>query len=160
MVAPAITASTRYTRPEVSRTYWSLAIANIAAPTRAELNASTDLRNEIASIEGFTVESALLDAPDQGRKFVGQVSHRVTAAASSLSCYASLTSVDVRGLIHRDDVGFLVFLDEDDVAGRLMNIFPVKCSSVSQPRDNEAVPLVVVSFAITSAPSVNIAIPA
>lgn len=160
MAAPDITASTRYTRPEVSDTYWVLTIANIASPTRAELNAGTNLANEIASIEGFTVESALLDAPDQGRKFVGQVSHRVTAATSSLSCYASSNSIDVRGLIHRDDVGYLVFLDEGDVAGRKMDVFPVKCSSVSKPRDNEAVPIITVAFAITSTPQVDVTIPA
>jgi hypothetical protein len=160
VAAPDVVVSTRYTRPEISDTYWLLAIANINAPTRAELNAGTNLANEIAANDGFTVEGTTLEAADQGHKFTAQVSHRINAADSSISCFASLNSVDVRGLIHRDDVGFLVFLDEGDVAGRKMDIYPVKCKSVSKPRDNEAVPLIVVSFAITATPAVDITIPA
>ena len=160
MAAPDITAAIRYTRPELSDTYWVLTIANIAAPTRAELNAGTNLANDIASVTGFTVEGTTLDAPDQGHKFTAQVSHRINAGDSSLACYASNNSVDVCGLIHRDDVGYIVMLDEGDVAGRKMDIYPVKCKSVSKPRDNEAVPVITVAFAITSTPQVDVTIPA
>jgi len=160
MPATPITASLRYWRPGTTKVYFCSAIANKAAPSRAELNAGTDLSPEVAATSGFQPTREFQDAPDLASEFVPQVSANLTVGESSISMYASSNSVDARSLLPRDTVGFIVWLDEGDVAGRKMQVFPVKVGSAAQERELGNVPVLVFTFATTSAPAENVTIPA
>lgn len=161
MAATPITASTRYINPETTIVLWVPAIANKNAPTRSELNAGTDLSGEIADNSGWSVTSNQSDAPDMGSRFTSKVAGRISADDSSLTMYASEDGIDSRSLMPRDEDGFVVWMDGGDVAGRLMDVFPVTVSSVSKPRSvGDEVARVVHSFAITSEPAEDITIPA
>lgn len=160
MVAVPVVTSSRHTRPEISKTYFVRLIANKTAPTRAELDAGIDLSNELASIQGFVVESTTKDAQALNEIFVPQISAQRVSPASGLTFYTSLNSVDVRSVLHRGDTGFVVFLDDGDVGGRLMDVFPVTVQVASKPRDDDAVSQVMIPFAIISEPAIDVPIPA
>jgi hypothetical protein len=158
--AGAITASTRYYRPGLTQVNYTPAIANKAAPTRAEINAGTNLSPETNAIDGWQPQSNFLDAPDLVSAFVPKVAGSVEAGDSSLTLYASSNSVDVRTLLPRGTVGFILMLDESDTAGRKMDVYPVTVGSQAKIRDIGDVAKIQINFAITSAPAENVTIPA
>jgi hypothetical protein len=160
MAAPAITASTRYYRPGTSKIYFCPTIANIASPTRGELNAGTDISPEVAAVSGWAPSRNFLDAPDLLSAFVPKVSAGLEAGDSTINMYASSNSVDARSLLPMDTTGYIVMLYEGDVAGRKMNVFPIKVGSDAQEVDLGNVAQLVFSFAVTSNPSRNVTIPA
>ena len=160
MPAGAITASTRYFRPGLTHVSYLPACANIASPTRAELNAGTDLSPEISDANGWQVESNFLDVPDLGSTFTAKLAGRTAAADSSLTFYASSNSVDVRALLPRGTSGFIVWLDESDIAGRKCDVFPVTVGSAPKDRSLEDPAKIVINFACTRVPAENVTIPA
>lgn len=161
MATPAITASTRYYDVGRTKVYWLPTCANPNAPLRSEMNAGTDLTPEIADLNGWSVTSNQIQTPDFANRFTAQIAGRIDAAASSLTFYSSLTSADVRALLPRDAVGFVVWLDGGDIPTHKMDVYPVTVTSVSKMRDtgNNAA-RIQVSFSITAAPSENVTIPA
>jgi hypothetical protein len=162
MAAPAITASTRYTSRGSTKCYWVATISSKAAPTRSELNAGTDLSPQLMDAEGWSVESEQIETPDLATRYTSTIPGSITAEDSSLTMYASKNGVDARALLPRDAVGFIVWLDGGDVAANKMDVFPVTVSSVSKQRSasGEDADTLVISFAITSEPAENVAVPA
>jgi hypothetical protein len=160
MAAPNITASTRYARFGVTRVVYAPACANIASPTRAEINAGTDLSNEVSEISGFQVTSNFIDTPDLGTSFTAKVAGRTSADDSSITMYASVNSVDVRTLLPRGTTGFLMWFDEGDVAGRRFDIYPITVGSVPKDRSIEEASRMSVNVAITRTPAENVVVPA
>src|SRR5512144_1995383 len=110
-----LSATTRYIPPGVRKIYFVTTISNYLSPTRGELNAGIDLSNEVAEVSGFTVTSDTTDTPDLSGRFVPVIAGRIKADSSSLSFYASSNSSDVRTVLPRDTVGYIVMLWEGDV---------------------------------------------
>lgn len=161
MAATPIAAATRYINPETTKVLWLPALANKNAPTRAEINAGTDLSGDVADNSGWMVTSNQSDAPDMGSRFTGKVAGRISADDSSLSMYASKNSVDARSLMPRDTAGFVLWLDGGDVPGQKGDAFPVTVSSVSKPRSVGDEPArITFQYAVTSQPAENFTIPA
>jgi hypothetical protein len=161
MVATPITQSTRYINPGVTKYYFCSAIANKSAPTRPELNAGTDVTRETAAIEGWVIDSANVDTPDADTSFTGNIPGRLTAADSSFTFYADPSGADARALMPRNTNGFIVIMDGGDVAGRKMDVFPVRVASVGKVRSVEGseAATVVIKFAVTSQPAEDVVIP-
>lgn len=161
MAAPALAAATRYINPGVTKVYWVASISNKAAPTRAELNAGTDVTGHISENSGWKVESDQVDSPDMDTRFTSQIVGRTKAENSSITYYTDKSGADVRALQPRDTAGFIVWLDGGDVAGYLMDVFPVRVSSLGKERsakgDNPAT--VEIAYAITSEPAVDVTVP-
>lgn len=156
-----LTATLRYIPPGVRRLYWLTTIASYTtAVTRAEINAGIDLTNEIASITGFTVTSASTDTPDLSTRFSAKIPGRITADDSSISFYASSTSADVRTVLPRDTVGFVVLLPEGDVPTQKMDVWPAKVSSAVVDTTMEDPAQINIQFTITKIPALNLVIPA
>jgi len=164
MAATPLSATTRYFPVGVRQYYFVTSIASKTAPTRAELNAGTDLTGEIVSVTGFTTSSNPVDAPDLKSRFTGQVTGMITADASSMNIYLDEESVDVRSVLPRDTVGFVVQFPEGDDEGvsgtKTMDVFPVKVSSASKDTTTTDPGQIVISFVITSEPAENILVPA
>lgn len=161
MATTPITASTRYINPGVTRCYFLPACANTAAPTRAEMNAGTDLSREIADIAGWVVAGNEVETPDLVTNFTGNIPGRVKADGSSISCYASTTGVDVRAALPRNTTGYIMWLDGGDVPGQKADVFPIRVLSNGKPRGvGETAALIVVQCSVTSQPAENVTIPA
>lgn len=154
-----LTATVRYIPPGTRKIYWVATIANYLSPTRGELNAGVDLSGEVAEVTGFSVTSDTTDTPDLSGRFVPVIAGRIKAADSSLSFYASNTSSDVRTVLPRDTVGYIVMLWEGDVTGQKMDVFPVKVTVSALDGAMEDPEKVNVSFAITRVPANNVTIP-
>lgn len=165
MPATPLSATTRYFPVGTTQFYFVASIANKAAPTRSELNAGTDLTSEIdtTAITGWTTTTNPVEAPDLKSRFTSQVTGMITADASSLGFYLDEDSVDVRSVLPRDTVGFIVRFtegDDDGISGtKTMDVFPVKVSSASKASDTSKPGTIVVSFVITSEPAENILVP-
>jgi hypothetical protein len=161
MAAPNISATTRHIYKGITRVLWVADIANVNAPTRAELNAGTDVANEIRENDGFLLESGSVETPDLGRLFTGSIPGSTTAEDSSLTLYADLGGTDARELMPRGTNGFIVWMDGGDVAGRPMDVFPVRVGSVGKNRTVDDDPATLTfNYNITSEPAEDVAIPA
>lgn len=159
MVATPLTPSSRYIPPGTSRYYWVPSIATITAPSRAELDAGTDLTGEVADVAGFSQSSDQVDTPDLKTRFTSKIPGRISAADSSLTLYASSNSVDARTLMPIDAVGFVVCFAEGDVAGHKCDVYPVKVSSPEKQRNVDDPSKIVFNYSVTSQPAENVTVP-
>jgi hypothetical protein len=159
MAAPNITASTRYARFGVTRVVYALTVGNYLSPTRGEINAGTDLSNEVSEISGFQVVSEFIDAPDLGSSFTAKIAGRTSADDSSITMYASVNSNDVRTLLPRGTSGYFMWFDEGDVPGRKFDIYPITVGSAPKDRDLEAAARIVINVAVTRVPAENVTVP-
>ncbi|MEV6791245.1 hypothetical protein AB0M87_04420 [Streptomyces sp. NPDC051320] len=160
MSATPITAAVRYYRRGVSKVQWVPTIGDKSAPTRAELDAGTELSPETGAVNGWQITSNTQDAPALGTTFNAKVFSTTEVGDSSLTIYVSKTGTDVRTLLIRGTTGFIVWMDEGDVAGSLMDVFPVQVMSQAKTRDIDALGQVEVQFSIPSEPAENVVIPA
>jgi hypothetical protein len=161
MATPAITATTRYFDVGKTKVYFLPTVSNLNAPTRAEMNAGTDLSPEVADVAGWSVKSNLIQTPDFATRFVSQIAGRIEAEDSSLTFYASSDSVDVRSLLPRDTNGFIMWLDGGDVPTHKADVYPVTVTAVSKMRSAGSDPArIQISFSITRSPGQDVTIPA
>lgn len=161
MAATDISASTRYINKGVTRFIWCDTIATPSAPTRSEINAGTDLSNEIMEIDGWVVQSESVETPDLGHIFTGSITGSTSADDSSVTMYNDLGGTDVRDVLARGDNGFMLIMDGGDVAGRTMDVFPCRVGSLGKNRSVDDDPASsVINFNITSEPSEDVTIPA
>lgn len=112
---------------DIKKHYWVPTIANIASPTRIELDAGTDLSPQVTDAPGWTI----LGSTVQSQSFVGPALNLIGAqnfAESSITCRNSRTSTDARSilLVTRPALtGYIVVFPEGDTAGFKMNVFSV-----------------------------------
>ena len=159
MAAPPLNPTRRYFPPGTRKVYWAPACANYLAPTRAELNAGTDLSAEISALTGWSASSAMVDTPDMGSRFTSQVGGRLTSAANDITFYLDSGSNDVRSLLPRGTAGFVALLWEGDVTGQKMDLFPVTVTAQAVDTTVDNPGTVVVSFAASKIPASNLVIP-
>jgi hypothetical protein len=145
--------TSRYIAPEVTKTYWVPTIANLASPTRPELNAGTDLSAEIAGMTGWEISADRVAVPDLGTRFTGRISGRVNPGDAQIVFYASQDTADVRDLLSRGDKGNIFIADGGDVAGQKARVFAVEISAVTPTTDvaGSESTRVMVDFSITAA---------
>lgn len=161
MAATPIAGSLRYIPEGVRHFYYCPAIANIAAPTRSELNAGTDLTPEVAGFGNWGLTSSAVDTPDLASRFTTNVPGLVTADGPTISMYADSTSADVRSLLPRDTAGFIVVFPEGDVSGHGMDVFPVKVLAAEKMASLGGNPATIdLTFAVTLEPAENVTVPA
>ncbi|MGQ4513698.1 phage tail tube protein [Streptomyces sp. DW26H14] len=160
MTATPIQQATRYFAPGISKVLWVPTIANPSAPTRAELDAGTDLSGEVNAIDGWTVTADTADTPDLNSTFVGKLPTTTSADDSSITFYASQDGQDVRTLLSRNERGNVVWMDEGDDPSQVMDVFPVMVSSNAKQRSMSDPALIQVTFVVTRQPAENVSIPA
>jgi hypothetical protein len=153
--------SERFFAPEISVVRFALEIANILDVQRDELDAATILTDEIADMAGWTVASGTIDTPDFGKRFVRQIGGRINVEASSLTFYADREGVDVRDVLPRDTVGFMIWQDGGDVPGQPMDVFPCRVDALGKVRSvSDQASQLTGNFSITQVPAEDVEIPA
>lgn len=160
MPATPISAYARYYQPGITKVYFCPSITTITAPTRAELNAGTDVTRQVRAIDGFMVAAEQIDTPDMASLYVSKIGGRTNAEDSSLTFYGTRTGADVRTLLPRGTVGFIVMLDGGDVAASKMDVYPVTVISIPKQRSMDEAFGIQVQFSITSEPAEDVTIPA
>lgn len=159
MPATPITASTRYFPPGTRQVYWVPTIANYLSPTRAELNAGTDLSPQVDTMNGWSLTSAPVDTPDMGSRFTSQVPGRLTSSTNDITMYNDASSNDARGLLVRDINGYIVTLWEGDTTGKKMDVWPVRVMAQAMDTTVDDPGKCTFSFAVTKIPATNVTIP-
>ncbi len=150
----------RFFRRGISKVRFLPAVAG-ASPTRAELNAGTDLSASIAAIGGFTLENAPIGTPDLSTNFDNQVDGPDTAGASSFTFYDDDTATAVRNALAKGTAGYIVLMPYGDVATKRCEVWPVKSTGVNDQWGLDAAAAqFIIGFAITSKPNQNGTIPA
>ena len=160
MAGTPLAATVRFIEPSVAQYYWCPAIANTSAPTAAEINAGTILTGQIAAVNGFTTTSNTVDAPDFSTRFVAKIAGKIDAADSSFDFYRSSTSSDVRTLLPRDTVGYVIVAGEGMVTGKKMDVFTVTVTTAAKLHTDADPAKITISFALTAVPIAVVTIPA
>lgn len=162
MPTPNITASTRYFDRGTTKVYFlpTIAATNLT-PTRAEMDAGTNLSGEVADINGWVVSSEQIETPELASVFTGSIPGPTSASDSSITFYASSNSVDVRALLPRNTTGYIMWLDGGDVGGNKADVYPVRVRAAGKMRSlgNEAA-RIEIQFSVTRTPGENVTVPA
>ena len=161
MAATPISASARYIPEGVRHFNFLPAIATLSSPTRSEINAGTDLTPQVSAFGNWGIVSTPVSTPDLASTFTPSIPGLTTVDGSTIDMYADSASADVRTLLPRNTVGFIIVLPEGDVAGRKMDVFPVKvmsCEKVASIGGNPAT--IALNFSITANPAENVVVPA
>lgn len=160
MAATPLAATIRFFAPEVTKIVFCATVANKNSPTRAEINAGKELSGQVSAVNGFTVSSGLIDAPDYGNRFTSRNPGRTEVADSSLTFYQSQDTNDVRRVLPRNTTGFILMMWGGDVPTQMMDVFPVTVTSAGKSIPDNADADIMVQFAITSVPAEDVTIPA
>lgn len=129
-----------------------------AAPTRLEINAGTDLTTEVSSWEGFEMDPQTIETPSLAR-FTGSIPGRINITSGVLNMYADRGGDDVRDVLPDGTTGFVVFMDQGDVATKSMDVWPVRVNRLSKVRSMEAATMLKVAFTHNVLPVENLVIP-
>ena len=159
MVAPNISASDRFIPEGVTQYYWVVTMATYTSPSRAELNAGTNLTPEVAESGNWAITSNAIDTPDLATLYTSQISGKITTDGSTLNMYSDDNQADARTLMPRGTVGFIVKFPGGDITGRKMTVFPVKVGSAGEPTSFGNPTVLQFQFYVTKIPAENIAVP-
>jgi len=151
-------AITRFYAVGVTDVLWCPSIADTGAPTFAELDAGTDLGQELADWSGWTVSTNMIDTPALKERFVGQLPGRITAESSSITFYADKLGADLRDLMPRDTLGYIVIAD-GGLASAVGDVFRVQVSAVAKVRSMDNAAQLRFDFAILAQPAEDVTLP-
>lgn len=163
MPTPNLTASTRFTDNATTVVYYLPSIAaTTLVPTRAEMNAGTNISVELNDLDGWSLEAELIDTQALSESFQSKIPGSLSAPDSSLTFYTSKTGVDIRTLLPRGTTGYVMFCDGGDVAGQKAEVYPVTVTSVGLMRNitGTEASKTKIGFAITRPPAQGVTIPA
>lgn len=162
MVATPVDIADKFINVGETAIYFVPTIADVDAPTRAELDAGTDLTEEVNGTSGWQVSSANVTWNPLGNKFTPSIPGRTSVQDSSLTLPQDITGTDVRSVLPRGTTGYIVIMYGGDVEGSPMDVYPVRVSSLGKTVSTEGTEIanIVISFAIPSAPAEDIAVPA
>ncbi|WP_326780434.1 hypothetical protein OG481_09820 [Streptomyces longwoodensis] len=158
-MATPINPSVRYYRRGTTKVLWLPAVADRNNVSRAEINAGTALEGETGAMSGWQTTSGTVPTPALGSRFTPVVGGEITASDSSLTFWASKDGDDVRTLLVREAKGFIVWMDEGDVPGQTMDVYPVQVTTQAKVRELDGAAQIMAQFAITSEPAENVTIP-
>lgn len=160
MTAIALNQAERFSALDGLEIVYIPVIASLTlVPTRAEIDAGTDVSTEVAEWAGFSLASGKIPTPGL-KRFTGSISGELTAEDSSLSIYADRTGDDVRDVLPRDTVGFIALMPSGDTPTERMSVWPVQVNALTEVYSREAATLLRADLNITREPNENVTIPA
>lgn len=162
MPAEQIGVTEKFVNAGVTRIGFVPVIEDVEAPTRAEIDAGTDLTREITAASGWQVSSSRVTYNPLHSKFTPSIEGRLSVEDSSLTLPQDLEGTDVREILPRGTRGFIVVMHGGDVPDRPMDVWPVAVSSLGKTVSTEGTEVanIVVSFAIVAPPAEDVPVPA
>lgn len=150
-----------FIRKGKSRLMFAPAVANKAAPTRAEITAATQLSIDLRTINGMTVETSRVTRPNLAELFTPTRKGEKTTEATSLVMYDNDTTHTVRDVLAEDTEGFLIYMPYGDVPAERCEVWPVVITGNNDDLtiENELARYIV-SIGVTSTPEQDAVIPA
>ncbi|WP_157936925.1 phage tail tube protein [Geodermatophilus chilensis] len=139
--------------------------ANPAAPTRAEITASTVITESIAAVNGFALTNSPVTTPDMGSRFDKTVAGIDSAGDSSLNMWDEIlqgaaTGDPARDVLAKDSELTIYRMPYGDVPGKRMEVWQVTSTGVNDQIDLSAAGQYQVGFSIREVPEQNAVVPA
>ena len=124
----------RYFRRGTSKMFFAPTIADISAPTEAEMLAGTDLTPEIGEIEGFKFSNNPIDTPDMDTEFVSNIPGEDTGDDSSMTFYEDDTANPISTTLAKGTAGYMVLFpygisSTDPQSGDECEVWPITVAS-------------------------------
>lgn len=152
----------RYRIGATEKVVFAPAIASLAAPTQAELNAGTVLTVAGTAVAAGLVEMAnfesasqFIDVPDTASSFTAKIAGRKTAGDPTMTFYDDDASATIRTALAEGTSGYIVRMPYGQTTGKRADVFPVTVGSLNDAQltsANEAAKFMV-AVAITSTPN-------
>lgn len=149
---------TRFYSVGVTQILFCASISSPSAPTFSELDSGTELTRDWADWSGWSVKTDFIDMPGLKDRFVAQLPGRISAEASSITFYEDQLSADLRTLMPRDTLGYIVIAD-GGLASAKGDVFPVQVASVTHMRSADDAAKIKFDYAILSIPQENVTLP-
>lgn len=148
-------------RRGLSEIHFVPTVSSLAAPSRAEVTAGTDLTPGVAEINGFNFSNSPIMTPKLSTTFTTQIPGEDTTDTSTLTFYDDDADDDMRAALVKGTEGFLVFFPYGDDPGTRAEVWPAISTGVNDQwtMSNEAAKFQA-SFAITDAPEQDAVVPA
>jgi hypothetical protein len=148
-------------RRGLSEIHFCPTVSSLAAPSRAEVAAGTDLSPAIAEINGFNFSNSPIMTPKLSTTFTTQIPGEDTTDTSTLTFYDDDADDDMRSALVKGTEGVLVFMPYGDTPGLRAEVWPAISTGVNDQwtMSNEAAKFQV-AFAITEAPEQDAVVPA
>lgn len=151
----------KFFRRGVSKILFLPAVANAAAPTRAEINAGTDLTPVVAAIAGFQLSNSPIPTPNLKDVFTPQITGEDTVTDSTLTFNDDDASSTVRTALAKGTAGFILLMPYGDVPTKRAETWPAKSTGFNDEWSLDNTPAkAMAGFAITAVPTQNAVIPA
>ncbi len=161
MAPTPIPGGNRFSPRGVRKVYALPAVAAATLiPTRAEINAGTDLTPQISSMGGFAESANFVETPDLVSQFNGKIVDGVSAEDPTVGFYGSKDGADASDFFDRGQTWFIVVCNYGDAAGRPADVFPTEVGSVAPPLEMSGAFNINVAFSITDEPARRVALPA
>jgi hypothetical protein len=100
-------------------------------PTRAEIDAGTDLSPAIETWEGFDVDSGEFERKGLAR-FSGSIPGRITITSGQLTFFADRGGDDVADVLPDGTTGAILFMPNGDIPGDRMNVWPIRVNRLTE----------------------------
>ena len=155
----------RFFRRGKSELFFCPAVADLTAPTAAEITAGVPLTPGVQAISGFQLENAPIATPDLETTFDSQIDGPDTTATSTITFYdddvTDPATDPIRVGLAKGTDGFVVMCPYGNVTGKRAEVWPARSTGVNDTWDLGATAaLYVVGFAITGEPEQNAALTA
>lgn len=152
-----------FVRRGVTKYRWATAVANVAAPTRAEVDAAVNLGGNLADLTGLTSTRTTVDRPDMDNKFTKKVAgvDEVPDIAFTFQDDNDATTAGIRAALAEGTDGYLLVLTYGDVPTKRMEVWPCQTLAVNDQHTaaNETAKFMV-GFAPTDTPTKDAVVPA
>lgn len=156
-----MTATGTFFRRGVTRFVACPSVANLAAPTRAELTAGTVLLG-ITAVSGFQITNSPVDTPDLDSTFTSNVPGEDKAGNSALTFKdkRNTESSGIRAALAKGTSLVIVYMPYGDVPTQRCECWPATSTGVNDVIDMTKAGEFMVGFAIPSPPTQVGVIPA
>lgn len=148
--------------------WWCPSIASTSAPTRAELNAGTDIiipgstaAEAVAAMSGWDSSIDFISVPDGNTKFNKTITGTVTAGNPTLEMYSDKAAEPIQTALAEMSIGYMVFAFKGDTAGRPAQVWHLQVGGNNEMPDlGNAAHKFRVQFAVLDEPVKSATIPA
>ncbi len=164
MPAPDIARPVAYTGQGAGEYVWFEAdtFDTPTAPTRTELDTGVTITPVIREKDGWASEVSQIPIPNARDKDEASIPGKRTYAESTITTYVTEEGTDIRDLITEGDAGFMGRYPSGDIAGRRLDLFPVRCAGSTLQDDitGEEANTNLFTFTITGPPLRDFTVPA
>jgi hypothetical protein len=151
-------AITRYFSRGTTQVLWCTSISNPAAPTFSELDNGTEVGRDLADWGGWEVSTNFIETPDLATRYTSKLPGVITSPDAFIVFYADKSGNDLRALMPKDTIGFIVVAD-GGLATAKGDVFKVQVASVPKQRSFTEATRLRFSYAVLQEPNENVTLP-